>query len=216
MLATYAAKYRSLKAPRKLVWRPNLGTVALDLAIGDQTLEFNVRRGAGVGVGCCVPLPLPLPCTDSTRALPPPSTLPAQVSPFHAAVLMHFQSRPEWPTAELAETMGVAPDALRRRAIFWVNQGAYAGAGCRGCRLDCYMQRRLPAPGLHQALTPAPPPCRPTTAGVLSESRVAGPQGVPHLVYRRNEQLQSGAAVPAEQEAMEQDVGGAAQHEVRP
>ena len=46
MLATYGAKYRSLKAPRKLQWRPNLGTVQLDLAIGDQTLEFNVGGGS--------------------------------------------------------------------------------------------------------------------------------------------------------------------------
>jgi hypothetical protein len=49
MLATYAAKYRSLKAPRKLQWKPNLGTVQLDLAIGDQTLEFNVSAG-GLGL----------------------------------------------------------------------------------------------------------------------------------------------------------------------
>ena len=53
MLATYAAKYRSLKAPRKLQWKPNLGTVQLELAIGDQTLEFNVSAG-GEGVGVCV------------------------------------------------------------------------------------------------------------------------------------------------------------------
>lgn len=44
MLATYGAKYRSLKAPRKLQWKPNLGTVQLELAIGDQSLEFNVRQ----------------------------------------------------------------------------------------------------------------------------------------------------------------------------
>ena len=52
MLATYAAKYRSLKAPRKLVWRPSLGTVQLELAIGEQRLEFNVR-GRAVGRGAC-------------------------------------------------------------------------------------------------------------------------------------------------------------------
>jgi hypothetical protein len=42
MLATYGAKYRSLKAPRNLQWKPSLGTVSLELAIGDQTLDFNV------------------------------------------------------------------------------------------------------------------------------------------------------------------------------
>lgn len=51
MLSTYAAKYRSLKAPRKLQWRPSLGTVSLELAIGDQTLEFNVRAGTQLEEG---------------------------------------------------------------------------------------------------------------------------------------------------------------------
>ena len=45
MLSTYAAKYRSLKAPRKLVWRPALGSVSLDLFIGDQEKEFTVSGG---------------------------------------------------------------------------------------------------------------------------------------------------------------------------
>ena len=43
MLNTYAVKYQSLKAPRKLQWLPNLGTVSLELSIGDQQLEFTVR-----------------------------------------------------------------------------------------------------------------------------------------------------------------------------
>ncbi|KAI7840711.1 hypothetical protein COHA_005527 [Chlorella ohadii] len=98
MLSTYAAKYRSLKAPRKLQWRPSLGTVSLDLTIGDQTLEFNV-------------------------------------SPFHASVLMHFQTRPEWPAAELAERMGVAPDALRRKIVFWINQGVLSESRVAGQQL---------------------------------------------------------------------------------
>ena len=52
-----------------------------------------------------------------------------QVSPFHASVLMHFQNRPEWPAGELAAKMGVAPDALRRKIIFWINQGKHVAAG---------------------------------------------------------------------------------------
>ena len=45
MLHTYAAKYHSLKAPRKLQWQPNLGTVSLELSIGGQQLEFTVSDG---------------------------------------------------------------------------------------------------------------------------------------------------------------------------
>lgn len=55
MLDTYGAKYRSLKAPRKLQWKPSLGTVSLELAIGDQTLEFSVSFGfvfLAMGVRC--------------------------------------------------------------------------------------------------------------------------------------------------------------------
>ena len=183
MLATYAAKYRSLKAPRKLQWKPNLGTVQLELAIGDQTLEFNVSAGGeGVGVcvrggsghygdrranGCesagerphlpmghlhwpglggghtghccarpiqgicgrCAAVAFAAPGQQQTHLDCPRILRPAlQVSPFHASVLMHFHTRPEWPATELAEKMGVAPDALRRKIIFWINQGE-AGAG---------------------------------------------------------------------------------------
>ncbi|KAL4426176.1 hypothetical protein ABPG77_007458 [Micractinium sp. CCAP 211/92] len=101
MLATYGAKYRSLKAPRKLQWKPSLGSVQLDLTIGDQTLEFNV-------------------------------------SPFHASVLMHFQTRPEWPAAELAEQMGVEPDVLRRKVVFWINQGVLSESRAPGQALPVY------------------------------------------------------------------------------
>lgn len=145
MLATYGAKYRSLKAPRKLQWKPNLGSVQLELTIGDQTLEFNVsagragRRRTGPGRRMRPARRTPpawqscgmQPCAVSSsfpRSVPPH---PLQVSPFHASVLMHFQTRPEWPAAELAERMGVAPDVLRRKVVFWINQGE-SGPAVRG------------------------------------------------------------------------------------
>lgn len=86
MLDTYAHKYHSVKAPRVLQWKPNLGTVSLDLIIGDRQMEFNV-------------------------------------SPFHASVLLHLQQRQEWTPAELSHTLGVSPDALRRKLVFWIQQG---------------------------------------------------------------------------------------------
>ena len=51
---------------------------------------------------------------------------------------------------------------------------------------------------------------RPCTAGVLSESRAAGQV----LVYRRNEQLQTGPAVAQDQEGMELEEGGHDEHQV--
>lgn len=84
--------------------------------------------------GCRVQLGIGLLTWQSCRATalsrpnrPPPSSpcrhRLTQVSPFHASVLMHFHTRPEWPAAELAERMGVAPDLLRRKVVFWINQG---------------------------------------------------------------------------------------------
>jgi anaphase-promoting complex subunit 2 len=86
MLATYAHKYHSLKAPRILEWKPSLGSVTLELTIGDRQLEFTV-------------------------------------SPFHATVLLQFQAHPEWSQAALAVAVGAPPEMLRRKIVYWVNQG---------------------------------------------------------------------------------------------
>lgn len=92
MLQTYGHKYHSLKSPRTLQWKPTLGTVTLDLRIGDEEIEFTV-------------------------------------SPFHASLLMHFTSRSEWAAADLAATMGVTTEVLRKKAIFWMNQGGWHVSG---------------------------------------------------------------------------------------
>ena len=65
--------------------------------------------------------------TPPPRSLAPPP--PLQVSPFHAAILLHFQSRAEWPAEELAGQLGVTPEALRRKIILWMNAGAHSS--CR-------------------------------------------------------------------------------------
>ncbi|KAK9820288.1 hypothetical protein WJX72_008627 [[Myrmecia] bisecta] len=86
MLDTYAAKYHSLKAPRKLVWKPHLGTVKLAITIGDRTTDFTV-------------------------------------SPLQAVLIMAFQTVSSWRGSELAKEVGLPPSTLRRRIVFWVNQG---------------------------------------------------------------------------------------------
>lgn len=86
MLATYAHKYHSLKAPRVLEWKPSLGSVTLDLTIGNRQLEFTV-------------------------------------SPFHATVLLQFQAHSQWTQVGLAAALGVPVDALRRKIVYWINQG---------------------------------------------------------------------------------------------
>lgn len=41
-MEAYAGRYFILKAPRRLVWRPHLGTVDLALTVGERRLEFTV------------------------------------------------------------------------------------------------------------------------------------------------------------------------------
>ena len=41
-LTTYAQSYNTLKTPRKLQWKRNLGTVELDVTVGSRTLRLSV------------------------------------------------------------------------------------------------------------------------------------------------------------------------------
>ena len=60
----YAARYHALKVPRKLVWRPGLGQVTLEVTLGEQSLEFTVggREGPDYGAGRGTELLLCLAC----------------------------------------------------------------------------------------------------------------------------------------------------------
>lgn len=42
MLDTYGSKYHDLKAPRKLKWRPALGSVTLTIRVGSDTMDLTV------------------------------------------------------------------------------------------------------------------------------------------------------------------------------
>lgn len=67
-----------------------------------------------------------------------------QVSPFHAAILLQFKERSDWPAAQLASELGVTPEVLRRRVVFWINKGL-AITFCplyRACT-SCEVCRRL-------------------------------------------------------------------------
>ena len=67
------------------------------------------------------------------RASPPPSSAPrVQVSPLLASILLQFQDRASWRAAELAAALGTSPDALRRKIIFWINQGVLSEAKADG------------------------------------------------------------------------------------
>lgn len=41
-MTSYSKTYEGLKPTRQLAWKPNLGTVNIDLEFGDKSLNFNV------------------------------------------------------------------------------------------------------------------------------------------------------------------------------
>lgn len=86
MLDTYGHKYHMLKSPRVLEWKSSLGSVTLDLRIGEQDLEFTVP-------------------------------------PFLATILLLFQDREEWSIQELANVLSVSAEFVRKKIMFWINQG---------------------------------------------------------------------------------------------
>ena len=45
------------------------------------------------------------------------------VSPLHAALLVKFDEEPQWTPTELAESLGISADTLRRKIVYWINQG---------------------------------------------------------------------------------------------
>lgn len=45
------------------------------------------------------------------------------VSPLHAALLIKFEEHAEWAPTDLAESLGVNADTLRRKIVYWINQG---------------------------------------------------------------------------------------------
>ncbi|XP_049784564.1 anaphase-promoting complex subunit 2 isoform X1 [Schistocerca cancellata] len=45
------------------------------------------------------------------------------VSPIHATIIWHFQTKNQWTIEELSQEMRVAPTILRRRMAFWQSQG---------------------------------------------------------------------------------------------
>ncbi|XP_030391697.1 anaphase-promoting complex subunit 2 [Gopherus evgoodei] len=50
-------------------------------------------------------------------------TVSLSVSPVHAAIILHFQSKSTWTLAELSEVLKVPVTSLRRKMTLWLQQG---------------------------------------------------------------------------------------------
>jgi hypothetical protein len=44
------------------------------------------------------------------------------VSPLLANVILHFEDRESWGLNDLAKTLTVKPEQLRKRVAYWINQ----------------------------------------------------------------------------------------------
>ncbi|KAL9188455.1 hypothetical protein ACHAXT_006833 [Thalassiosira profunda] len=93
-LDEFSAEYTRLKAPRKLVWMKQLGTVELEVEAyehdEDGQLVSHVKE-----VSC---------------------------TPAHATLLAHFEDKSEWTSAELSTKTVMPEDMVRKRMLFWTNQ----------------------------------------------------------------------------------------------
>jgi hypothetical protein len=132
----YAARFRHLKAPRKLQWRPTLGLVELTLSIGDSgpldfrvtpvhaalLLQFADDSSTGAASSSSSPLqqqpPPPSPLLTS-----PAAAAAGLASPPGAASGQLQQAWVMKTAGQLGDALGVPLAVVRRKAMFWVGAG---------------------------------------------------------------------------------------------
>jgi len=105
----YAERFRHLKAPRKLLWRPALGLVELAVTVGDsQPLNFRVTP---------IHAALLLQFADDSPAAAAAATAGSSASvgaPDQGLCLS---------AGQLAAALGIPTSVVRQKAIFWVAAG---------------------------------------------------------------------------------------------
>ena len=76
MLDTYASKYHDLKAPRKLKWKPALGSVTLTIRVGVDMLDLTVTP---LHATLIMHFQVALPITPHLLLLNPPTHIHASM-----------------------------------------------------------------------------------------------------------------------------------------
>ncbi|CAI5484668.1 unnamed protein product [Closterium sp. Yama58-4] len=116
LMEEYASNYATLKAPRKLQWKANLGCVTIELEFGNgrNTQQYTVTpvqaaiilkfQTAGAGGG------------DKGGGS-------ASDGAENGEANKEDETKPQWAASELAAAVGLSVPVLRRRITFWVNQG---------------------------------------------------------------------------------------------
>lgn len=85
-LDTYTKAFETLKGNRTLCWKPQLGSVNLDIELKDRKVNFTV-------------------------------------SPIHATIIWHFQTKNQWTIEELSQIMHAPATLVRRKITYWLSQG---------------------------------------------------------------------------------------------
>lgn len=85
-LNTYTKAFETLKGNRTLSWKPQLGSVNLDIELKDRKINLTV-------------------------------------SPIHATIIWHFQSKNQWTIEELSQIMHAPATLVRRKITYWQSQG---------------------------------------------------------------------------------------------
>ncbi|GJP50097.1 hypothetical protein CLOM_g9238, partial [Closterium sp. NIES-68] len=114
LMDDYAANYATLKAPRKLQWKANLGCVTLELEFGNgrNTQQYTVT-----------PVQAAIILKFQTSGGGQKSGENAAEGAENGEGNTEDEARPQWAASELAAAVGLPVPVLRRRITFWVNQG---------------------------------------------------------------------------------------------
>lgn len=105
----YAERFRHLKAPRKLLWRPALGLVELAVTVGDsQPLNFRVTP---------IHAALLLQFADDSPAAAAAATAGSTASVGATDQGLCLSA------GQLAAALGIPTSVVRQKAIFWVAAG---------------------------------------------------------------------------------------------
>nr|XP_018898040.1 PREDICTED: anaphase-promoting complex subunit 2 [Bemisia tabaci] len=99
-------KDETLELPEIVKEHLNVYTKAFETLKGNRTLSWKPHLGA---------VNLDITIKDRTVNL--------TVTPIHATIICHFETKPEWTIDELSQVMHVPPTVLRRRIAFWQSQG---------------------------------------------------------------------------------------------
>jgi anaphase-promoting complex subunit 2 len=109
----YAERFRHLKAPRKLLWRPALGLVELAVTVGDsQPLNFRVTP---IHAALLLQFADDSPAADSPAAAAATAGSSASVGATDQGLCLS--------AGQLAAALGIPTSVVRQKAIFWVAAG---------------------------------------------------------------------------------------------